>query len=674
VTADALASPPALLRPWIAEAAPLPAAGAEIPLYPDAVKLGLEDTLLAAGVRILYASQPVGAVFEGDRIAGAVVGNKSGRQAILARGIVDATDWAIFARLAGAPFRQQTLPARVEVRRTLEFTGVGVPGPEPTPPTAQRLPARLGLVGNEVHLHRGYLGAAHALVECRFLLPLASADLPGRMALELEARGRTMDVAAHLVADHLAFAGAYLAQASWEVWLRSPWRLAADDDRAGDEWGVVPGAPNLFVVGTAAGGRWLGEADEPAHLLEPLAAARAGEALAPRVLAALETTPPPTAAHCIARCGAASPVPDASPAAAAVPASAAPHGAAGTDSRASIELREPFGAQRGRPYARVREPDSDVPVLAEVDVLVVGGGTSGATAAAVAAEQGARTAVLELNSGLGGTGTVGGVDSYWYGRRVGFTATVDRYYEDVAASLRQPSAAGRRETDREASRKWNIEAKMHGLLRWTLDAGAEPFFRTTIVGALVEPGRDGGRPSVRGVLAATPDGLRAILAKVTVDASGDADVAAFAGAETVYGSARDRLPLWYSLAQFVRPGVTRNNFTSSVDVSNVHDYTRAILAGRRRGECHDHGTYVAPRETRHIVGGVTLTLTDQLTFKRFPDTIAVCFSNSDIKGKSAAEWVLWGLLPPNVESEIPYRAVVPHDLDGVLVCGKAMSC
>ena len=45
-------------------------------------------------------------------------------------------------------------------------------------------------------------------------------------------------------------------------------------------------------------------------------------------------------------------------------------------------------------------------------------------------------------------------------------------------------------------------------------------------------------------------------------------------------------------------------------------------------------TLAASAETRHIVGGVTLTLTDQLTFRRFPDTVTVCFSNSDIKGKS----------------------------------------
>jgi len=52
------------------------------------------------------------------------------------------------------------------------------------------------------------------------------------------------------------------------------------------------------------------------------------------------------------------------------------------------------------------------------DVLVVGGGTSGATAAITSAREGMSTVLLELNPGLGGTGTLGGVDSYWFGRRV----------------------------------------------------------------------------------------------------------------------------------------------------------------------------------------------------------------------------------------------------------------
>ena len=45
-------------------------------------------------------------------------------------------------------------------------------------------------------------------------------------------------------------------------------------------------------------------------------------------------------------------------------------------------------------------------------MLVVGGGTSGATCANAAGREGARTVLLELCPGLGGTGTVGSVYNY----------------------------------------------------------------------------------------------------------------------------------------------------------------------------------------------------------------------------------------------------------------------
>lgn len=188
------------------------------------------------------------------------------------------------------------------------------------------------------------------------------------------------------------------------------------------------------------------------------------------------------------------------------------------------------------------------------------------------------------------------------------------------------------------------------------------------MGALI----DGDR--VRGVAVASRWGAFAISAEVVIDATGDGDVAAFAGAESTYGAERTHSVMWYSLAQYASPGTTRNNFTSTVDVSNIEDYTRAILAGRRRGEAmHDHGTYVATRESRHIRGDVTMTLTDQLRFRRWPDVINIHYSNHDIKGQTESEWLQSGLIPPNLEVEIPYRLVLPAGLEGILVAGKAIS-
>ena len=65
-----------------------------------------------------------------------------------------------------------------------------------------------------------------------------------------------------------------------------------------------------------------------------------------------------------------------------------------------------------------------MPVLGQYDVVVIGGGTGGAPAGIGAARQGAKTLVVEYLHGLGGVGTLGAISSYYWGNRVGFTATV----------------------------------------------------------------------------------------------------------------------------------------------------------------------------------------------------------------------------------------------------------
>jgi hypothetical protein len=207
---------------------------------------------------------------------------------------------------------------------------------------------------------------------------------------------------------------------------------------------------------------------------------------------------------------------------------------------------------------------------------------------------------------------------------------------------------------------------MHALLEWSLGNGAEVFFRTMTVGALVENG------AVSGVVVATPEGMSVVPAQITVDATGDGDIAAFAGAKTTYGATRDRVTMWYSLAPQRRPGFPTNSFATAIDITNPWDVTRAIIAGRRRFTGYDHGPYLAPRETRHVLGAVTVTLRDQMRGTRYPDVVTQCSSSTDIKGKTAADISIFGLHAPDA-LEIPYRAVVPVDLDGILIAGKAFS-
>ncbi|MHC4582282.1 MAG: FAD-dependent oxidoreductase, partial [Planctomycetota bacterium] len=64
-------------------------------------------------------------------------------------------------------------------------------------------------------------------------------------------------------------------------------------------------------------------------------------------------------------------------------------------------------------------------VFGQYDVVVVGGGTAGAPAGISAARRGAKTLVIEYLDELGGVGTAGLIGSYWRGNRRGFTKEID---------------------------------------------------------------------------------------------------------------------------------------------------------------------------------------------------------------------------------------------------------
>lgn len=535
-------------------------AGDEIGLWPDGVKRGLEDLLLAAGVRLLYGCHLVSQHrLDGTQVV--VIGTKGGRR-VLRADLVIPVDVRIGPQSTTAWWH------------TLELTGA-----QGELPRHITVPDELRLCGNTVYLYQGYRGTEHVLVE----YGKAAADINEHPAVVMRQCGT--ELLEHLISTHPELSGAWLAALA-------PQSLPGNPHR--------PPVPDPAAL-LAAGAQLFHSPDEPVVTPEP------------DLREAVEEGP---------------------------------------------QVRETFSLRPGKPLARQRVPGMSVPVLDRVDVLVVGTGTSGASAAAAAAGEGANTLATDMNPGLGGTGTFGAVDSYWYGQRSGLL-------DDVRAQTRNLH----KQLGQSASRsKWNIDTKAQALHQLVTERGARILTRSFALAALVDDDQ------VCGAVFCTPAGLGAVLADVVIDATGDADVAALAGAPLQYGAERTHATMWCSLAQFAEPGRSQNNFGGIVDVADAEDYTRAVLAARRRGgTLHDHGIYLAPRETRNILGRVRLSLTDQLIGRRWPDVINVHFSNHDIKGKSESIWTAMGLIPPNLEIEVPLRALLPRGLDGVLVTGKALS-
>src|SRR5690606_20334652 len=102
---------------------------------------------------------------------------------------------------------------------------------------------------------------------------------------------------------------------------------------------------------------------------------------------------------------------------------------------------------------------------------------------------------------------------YWYGNRVGFTAELDAAI--AAATADYPG---------DRTGRWNPEEKMGWYLRALRDAGGEAWFSSFAYGVHMEGDR------VAGVLVSTPYGCGLLQTGAVVDASGNADIAAAAGA------------------------------------------------------------------------------------------------------------------------------------------------
>lgn len=172
----------------------------------------------------------------------------------------------------------------------------------------------------------------------------------------------------------------------------------------------------------------------------------------------------------------------------------------------------------------ILEPVRKTPIVREVDVLVCGGGVSGIGAALGAARQGARTMVLERNAFLGGAATA--VIMNTWNVPVGKMTGVAR---EIALELARRGAG-------------NITGPTFPFDPESFKEVAVDLLRQRAVEVLnytwiVDPIMDGTR--IRGVVIQNKSGRQAILARTVVDATGDADVAAAAGAEYVKGREQD---------------------------------------------------------------------------------------------------------------------------------------
>ena len=251
-----------------------------------------------------------------------------------------------------------------------------------------------------------------------------------------------------------------------------------------------------------------------------------------------------------------------------------------------------------------------LPVIADVDVLVAGSGSAGSSAAIAAARAGADVLLVEKLPFLGGVSTAV-LDTFYGFYTPGSRSlkVVGGVADDVVAELRTLGTVVERPNTYGAGTGVTYLAE-HLKVAWerlVTRAGARVLLHAFVQDAVV---RDG---TVEQVVVATKAGLGRIRARVVVDATGDADLVAFAG----FG---------FELAGEQEPAQT---LTTTFRMANVDRERRRTIARddlhRRMAEAAAEGYDLPRREgSDHVtpVEGMTATVMTRLpAFERRPDRV-----------------------------------------------------
>ena len=352
------------------------------------------------------------------------------------------------------------------------------------------------------------------------------------------------------------------------------------------------------------------------------------------------------------------------------------------------------------------EPAREIPVTRDVDVAVVGGGPAGLSAAIASARTGAKTVLIEQFGYLGGTATaslMACINGFRNQVEPDSTQTVRGVAEEIVLQLKALDGLGKSPYPQksyptepgqlEYSYAIDTEKFKYVTLKMCVDAGVDLMFHTFFSTPIVEDS------VLRGVIVENKSGRQALMAKVVVDASGDGDVAARAGAP-YWQTRKDEAPrlndsLMYRIefgssrpagvhacdfganAVVWGPGVGPMNGADADDLSRGETEARLRIyedfasKQAKHPELADARVVETPpllgvRQTRFIEGEYKLTARDAIEGRRFDDVVAI----------SSAPIIHYYGYRRYLEHEgydIPYRCLVPKQIDGLLVAGRCIS-
>lgn len=370
---------------------------------------------------------------------------------------------------------------------------------------------------------------------------------------------------------------------------------------------------------------------------------------------------------------------------------------------------------------------SKIPMDDQWDVIVVGGGPSGCTAAIAAAREGSRTLLIEATGALGGMGTSGLLNAW-----CPFTDGEKIIYKGLAEKILMESKKGTPHVPAN-SFDWqpiNTEQLKRVYDDMVVNAGVSILFFSRLSAVEMKD-----KETVEAIIVSNKAGLTAYKAKVFVDCTGDGDLCAWAGADFFYGDENNLVQastLCFSVSSIndqayesskgqlhgenklspIHKILNSGKFPLVIDSHLVvhklassfltfnaghiesfnsidpQQLSLAMIKGRKvvhqlheglkefdsevfeNSYLSETGALLGVRETRRIKGDYVFTINDWLERRSFQDEIGRNCYYIDVHKKDAQRFSGY----KNGESHgIPYRCLTPEKLKNVLMAGRCIS-